>query len=258
MNIQHIQGLIEYGRSVAQEFQARMDRIRSFVPQHNLTSGTANEAILRSFLAELSPKRFKVGQGFICNPTELDQVSKQCDILVFDQSDYPLVHSEGDVQVVWPESVRTVIEVKTELDGKSLPDAIENIVSAKRIESSTIMLGLIFAFKSTSADTCISHLQNYSRTFEMYHAPNAILLLEEKTIITSDKILTPLEANDSYKVWRTRDEGAVLIYLLLLFLYKTSSSIGSSILNALIYLRDNEMKLVSDNLRIGDKGNGLA
>ena len=103
----------------ADEFLARLNRIRSFVPEHNLTSGTANEMLLRNFLSEYSSGKFALGQGFICEPTIPDRathhlVSKQCDIIIYDR-DYQLVHSEGEVKVVWPQAVRMVIEVKTKL-----------------------------------------------------------------------------------------------------------------------------------------------
>ena len=78
----NVGSLIKYGQGIAEEFKARRNRIRNFVTDHNLTSGTANEMILRDFLASLSPRRYTVGQGFICNPTRPSQVSRQCDILV--------------------------------------------------------------------------------------------------------------------------------------------------------------------------------
>ena len=41
----------EYCVSVAKEFESRMSRMRVFV-QHNLSTGTANEVILREFLSK--------------------------------------------------------------------------------------------------------------------------------------------------------------------------------------------------------------
>jgi hypothetical protein len=76
-----IERMIQYCSGIASEFKAKLDRIRTFVPDHNLTSGTANEIMLRDFLSRLSAERYRVGQGFICAPTASDSVSKQCDIL---------------------------------------------------------------------------------------------------------------------------------------------------------------------------------
>jgi hypothetical protein len=52
----HADTFFEYCMGVAQEFEARLNRIRVFV-KHNLTSGTANEIILRDFLAAPLKKR---------------------------------------------------------------------------------------------------------------------------------------------------------------------------------------------------------
>jgi hypothetical protein len=58
----------EYCVSVAKEFQSRMNRMRVFV-RHNLSSGTANEILLRDFLAKHASGNFSVSQGFICDPS---------------------------------------------------------------------------------------------------------------------------------------------------------------------------------------------
>jgi hypothetical protein len=92
-----------------------MSRMRVFV-QHNLSTGTANEVILREFLSKHAPGNFDVSQGFICDPSEKKWVSKQCDILVYNKNHYPVVYAEGSVKVVWPKSVAMVIEVKTILE----------------------------------------------------------------------------------------------------------------------------------------------
>ncbi len=98
--------------TIAKEFQSRINRMQVFV-RHNLSSGNANETILRQFLATHAQGNIDVGQGFICDPTHEDRISKQCDILVYNQNDYPIIYSDGAVKIVWPESVRMVIEVKT-------------------------------------------------------------------------------------------------------------------------------------------------
>jgi hypothetical protein len=66
----------DYCISIAKELEARLSRKRVFV-QHNLSSGTANEAILRDFLSNHAQSNVNVAQGFICNPFESDAVSRQ-------------------------------------------------------------------------------------------------------------------------------------------------------------------------------------
>jgi len=124
----------EYCVSVAKEFQSRMNRMRVFV-RHNLASGTANEIILRDFLAKHASGDFSVTQGFICDPSYPNAVSRQCDILIHRKNYYPLVYSDAEIDIVWPQSVDMVIEVKTSLGKKDLALAIENIASAMRLNS---------------------------------------------------------------------------------------------------------------------------
>jgi hypothetical protein len=241
--------LIKYGRAVAKEFGARRNRIRNFVTEHNLTSGTANEIILRDFLASLSPGRYTVGQGFICNPTRPNQVSRQCDILVFDQINYPLVHFEGDVKVVWPESVQVVIEVKTRLDRNQLAAAIGNIRAAKQLR--TMIMGMIFAFGSSRAGTIIKNLRQYSEGFPMQYAPEVILLLDRKTIFVSTR---RMGEKSTYVVRTAKDEGVLVTYLLLRFLDELSSLTGvpkGALFTAAGQVLVNETEIVSRDVRIG-------
>src|SRR5687767_11686384 len=67
----NVENLLAYCSSLASEFEARRNRVRHFV-QHNLTSGTANEAILRDFLASISARTWGITDGFICNPIRGD------------------------------------------------------------------------------------------------------------------------------------------------------------------------------------------
>ncbi len=256
-----IQNLITYCNSRADEFKARLNRIRSFVPNHNLTSGTANEMILRNFLSELSPGRYNVGQGFICDPTRSDKVSKQCDIIVYDQIDFPLVHSEGEIKIVWPNSVKIIIEVKTKLDKKSLYKAINNISSARKLDPNNRlsnndpfnqMIGVIFAFNSIRAKSLIKHLVEYPEVIEINNAPHIIFLFNSNTIILPSD---PWETKKTYEVIKIQDNGVIITYLLLIFLYKTSSKITSHIHNLFKTLRDEllvtNIQLISSGLKIG-------
>lgn len=243
--------LIEYGKGIAAEFRARRNRIRNFGTKHNLTSGTANEIILRDFLTGLSPRRYQIGQGFICNPTQPNQVSKQCDILVYDQINYPLVHFEGDVKVVWTESVRMVIEVKTKLGKRDLEEALENIRRAKQLRP--LIMGTIFAFDSSRAETIIKHLRQYAKDYPMQYAPEVILLLDKKTILVSSR---RTGEKSSYIVRRARDDGVLVTYWLLRFLDELSSETGATqgaLFNAAGDVLKNETEIVVQKVRIGDQ-----
>lgn len=220
--------LFEYCVSVAKEFQSRMNRMRVFV-KHNLTSGTANEVILRDFLARHASGNFEVSQGFICDPTYEDAISRQCDILVYYKNAYPPVYSDAGIDVVWPEAALMVIEVKTVLGRKDLASAIENIASATRLSSR--IEGIVFAFKSRGVGAITKYLNECSNAFEVDRLPRAILLLDKGVIIhnwgwarerRADEYPPSSDKNiqKPYSIRMAKeDKGAVVVaFLLLLFL----------------------------------------
>ncbi len=241
--------LIEYGKSIASEFEARLDRIRTFIPDHYLTSGTANETILRGFLADLSPTHFKVGQGFIYDPTKSERPSKQCDIIVFDQYSFPLIHSEGDIKVVWPGAAKLVIEVKSELNKEELIKAVDNIGAAKRLRNTTIINGMIFAFNSEAkkVETIVRHFKNSLENIKIAHAPNAILILDRGLIISTHNWLFPLGNQDVYQVLQAENQGILITYLILSFLANTATGLlEATFMNAINYLLKNETTLLEN------------
>jgi hypothetical protein len=257
--IPNVDRMIEYCTGIADEFLARLNRIRAFIPDHNLTSGTANETMLRNFLAEFSSGSFAVGQGFICDPTISPEVtehtiSKQTDILIYNR-DYPIVHSEGEVKVVWPQSVRMLIEVKTKLNKKGLIEALNNIYIAKQVPYMNLVPGLIFAFKSSSVETVIKHLREYPKMLPASQSPSVILLLDKAVIIHR---WSPLDAETSLYEVRKGHAGnkAVVIAFLVMFFFNIVMSGawgGASITNMLRRMLEHRTERILENFEIGER-----
>ncbi len=252
---------IEYCRKLADEFFARLNKIRIYVPEHNLTSGNANELMLRDFLSGFSAKQYEVGQGFICDPTIPEHVSKQCDILVYDAFSYPLVDHIGEVKVVRPRSVKLVIEVKTKLNKDALYDALENISTAKKLPYMNMNVGVIFAFNSLKAKTIIKHLRKYSKRLPMEHSPMVIFLMEEGTIIHrwspigSLGIDDPEQKGDVYQVRKSNEDnpGAIVVaFLLLLFFEVQLGNAASPTANMAHKILQARTEKISEAFSIGD------
>jgi hypothetical protein len=247
-----IENMIKYCSGIADEFEARLNRIRHYVPDHYLTSGTANEIILRDFLSTLTSGKYEVGQGFICDPTRPDSVSKQCDILVYDRHTYPLVYSEGEVKVVFPQSVRILIEVKTRLDKTRLAEALENIRVAR--EMNFQINGVVFSYEGTSVDTVVRNLQRYHQELPAKTAPIAILLLDKGAIIHSwPGTLTG--GGDTYeaRVSKANDTGVVVAFLLLLLYDAELLGVfgGASVAKMMREFLEETTTRVSNSIRIG-------
>jgi len=215
-----------YCLGIAREFEARVSRMQIFV-KHNVSSGNANEVILREFLASHAPGDFHVGQGFICDPTQENASSKQCDILIYNQNYYPLVYSDGPIKLVWPNSVAMVIEVKTNFGGKDIITSLENIESAKRLNDQ--LTGVIFAFKSASITTVLKQLQTYPKRLGTKHKPTAILLLDKGVIIHRWGLSRMRDSErdrdtnlENYAVLTAKgDKGALVVTCLLLLFFQS-------------------------------------
>jgi hypothetical protein len=251
--------MLDYCIGIAREFQARINRMQTFVKKHNLSSGGANETILREFLSAHAPARYGVGQGFICDLEDRDLVSKQCDVLVFDRSNFPVLHSDGSIKVVMPDSVRMVIEVKTRFTKAHVEGSVLNVVTAANLNPQ--MTGLIFSFYSPSINSVISNLQRYPEYIHQDHKPTAILLFDKGVLIHRWDLMrgrdiagTPGSDPEAYGVRVARhDRGAVVVtFLLLHFFEKVAHGIlWSSAANMLLDLLEEHTEKLHDDIYVG-------
>lgn len=259
IDLENVDRMIDYSTGIANEFLARLNRIRSFVTEHNLTSGTANEMILRNFLAEFSTGKFAVGQGFVCHPAIPNQlsknfVSKQCDIIVYNR-DYPLVHTEGDVKVVWPHSVQLLVEVKTNLRKRDLVDALANINAAKKIPYMRLTPGMIFAFQSSRVETIVKHLREYKTKMSVEYYPVAFLLLDKGTIIHR-WIPSKSEVTEVYQVRKGHNNGkaVVMAFLMMSFFDIVMGNLagGSEVANMINRMLEYRTYSAGEDFKIGE------
>ena len=99
--------------------------------RHTGEYGMYREAIVRDFLKFVVPRALDVSTGFII--TTLNDVSTQCDIIVFDPHLTPL-YQEGDRQRFFPvESVFCVGEVKSDLSKPDFAEALNKLATIKAL-----------------------------------------------------------------------------------------------------------------------------
>ncbi len=104
----------EFYKSIGSELSVIKDRVRNLIGAANWgDEGRYKEAILRNCINRFLPNQYSLGTGFVLvKDTEIEQVTSQIDIIVYDNS-YPVLFKEGDFVIVLPHSVRGIIEVKT-------------------------------------------------------------------------------------------------------------------------------------------------
>jgi hypothetical protein len=124
------QNFLAYHQSVGQQLQAEERRIRDLIgSSHWATDGAHKEAILRKVIKNYAPEVYRVGTGFVCYPgsTTDAENSSQIDILITSKAS-PTLYRTDDLQIVTPECVKAVIEVKTSVsNGQDLDRVIARL-----------------------------------------------------------------------------------------------------------------------------------
>ena len=167
---------------------------------HHGSRGTYRENTLKKFLAEgRLPKRYDIGAGEIVGPVH--NVSKQCDLIIFDSlNGISLIYDE-DTQVYPIECVAGTIEVKSTINKDALIGSLENIKSVKKLaprEKTTKTLsgfvhinyqrplpfGAVFGYRL--AGNSLSSLEENLREWESHtpkeYWPNIVAILDEGLI----------------------------------------------------------------------------
>lgn len=92
------------------------------------SSGIFRESLIKNFLGRFLPKSVSVDSGFIYG---FDQVnnSGQLDVILWDSLNFGAIHRSDEFVIVSPESVISVITIKSNLTKKDLIDGLNNLSS---------------------------------------------------------------------------------------------------------------------------------
>ncbi len=161
---------------------------------HAASKGAEVEAIIRTFLDQHLPQRFRPGSGVIIDNG--NNLSKQIDVIVYDALSSPLYRFSEQFQIVPVDAVASVIAVKTALSKKQLADGYENIASCKQLAKRPLTdmdrtatgshlstlgtLGVIFGFDSEiSLEKLAEHAVELNSQYESNLWPDMIVVLDE-------------------------------------------------------------------------------
>jgi hypothetical protein len=145
----------EFQESITEELNVVRNRVRNLIGnRHWGEEGRYKEAILKNILRKILPNNISVGTGFIVNSNNNDRISKQIDIILYDNG-YPVLFSEGDFIITTMKNVKGIIEVKSNIGNGN--NTFQNAISQfdesiepiqNNIGNKKIFLG-IFAFEFT-------------------------------------------------------------------------------------------------------------
>ena len=162
----------KYFGSLAEELASKSKKI-SWLIAHSQTAGNYREYILRSFLRSILPTKFEVATGFI------EGIPYQIDILIYDAHNHSPTFRDGELVVVRRESIRAIIEVKTNLISAKLQEALQLFYEISRpgiFKPDLPIFKGVFAFDTTYVSA--SGLSKAVKSF--YTKPVMVEALQEK------------------------------------------------------------------------------
>lgn len=176
--------MVDFFKLVSDELLLKLNQTKQFIKKHNPTIGILTEEILRSFLRTYLPKSVSVEQGFILS--ENGEISKQCDILIYDSNTYAPFYRLNDIVIIPSDSVIAVIEVKTTLTKPIFHNVIsyfENISLITRNKAKKYL----FVYNSCEMDKIGSYFHSFKHKgdYQQFDHDTFSLLPDEITGINN-------------------------------------------------------------------------
>jgi len=126
--------------STAMALDAQGQRVRNLIGDaHWQSDGTYKERLLKNSIREIVPSTFKVGDGFLIYRKDKEQehfeVSRQTDVLVYDDRFVAPIFRDGDFAIILAETALAAIEVKSSWGNncKQLGNGIKAVQSAHKL-----------------------------------------------------------------------------------------------------------------------------
>ena len=217
-----------YFRHKVQELYSILMQSKSIVCQNNLYYGLIAEEILRTFLKDVMPKRYGVCQGFVENNSNL---SRQCDIIIFDQTDFAPTYSFGEIKIIPSVAVTAIIEVKTNIDAETFHNTLIAFEELARMGVSNKYLFLYdgptiktiekYFYPAKGDNTGVFVGEPIYDHGDEYMLPSAILNLKRDYYLQQD--LVPDVDMMGYMAYKSVDKGGVRIACLQSFIEKIIS-----------------------------------
>lgn len=138
--------LTSFASLLGNSFSSKIDLLSTLLQNaHYPSIGKYKENLLIKTIREYIPEKYKVATGFVLFVHEATHersakegfdhlnmgsysVSKQCDILIYDASTIPVVFKDDDFVVLRPESVKAVIEVKSNANKKEVDNILDGFL----------------------------------------------------------------------------------------------------------------------------------
>lgn len=205
--------LSQYYKGILAQLNSEVQLINRLF-SHNGIKGEGNESAIRDLLKKFIPKKYGISSGIVIDRN--GNQSKQCDIIIYDNQNYPELLSMSTSKFFPVDLVYVVIEVKTNIDIEKSKLAVENINSVLSldyiqeyfrlnpteplgdIKSNSILwkdeptrppIGLVFAYQ-TETNNVSTFLNWFSKEShpEIKYIPNLVCALDQGILTLRSKI----------------------------------------------------------------------
>lgn len=197
---------------------------------HKGTRGAAREETLRQFFKGRLPAKYALGAGEVVG--HVSDVSRQCDIILYD-AQYGLALKYDDQNQIYPiDSVYGVIEVKSALSKAELRDSLDKIKTFKEMSPGGAIkeflgggytlvrprpkpFGIVFAYTlgGNSLDSLRSNLREWEAENPSSVWPNYVCVLGEGCIQHQRKMETCIDSEaitgDSFPIGLRFEEDSL-------------------------------------------------
>ena len=172
--------LEDYWSAVLRRLQAEVDGFNSLI-EHAGERGRENELALARILQVLMPSAYTVGTGLLIDSQ--DAASKQCDLVLTDQTEQPRLLAQTNELLHPIETVRAVIEVKSTLDKGEIQDAAEkkasiDVLTPCRPQPDGQTAHPIFCLVAYKAATSPASIAKNLRALPAHKRPDLVCLIE--------------------------------------------------------------------------------
>lgn len=184
-------------KAVAQKLRIDYAEVTSHI-SHMGELGASREELLKSYIKQFLPEKYKVGRGIVIDSDE--HQSRQQDFIVYDAFNSPAALLMDSLQVLPIESIYCTIEVKSTLNKTELSKCVENIKSVRTLKPCVIhnlpiqpavtnkTFGFVFAYTSdTSIESLLDNFYELNKNVDLNSQISMICILDKGLILRTYK-----------------------------------------------------------------------
>jgi len=150
----------KYIRQKIEILKQEANLIKPLVTAHPPTIGAFYEMILKKFVRDFVPNKYKIGTGFVMD-IENKRLSRQIDILIYENDAFPPIYQHEDLVIVESSAVYAAIEVKAHANKDTIKMAKENMQRFKEVTYPFTNWYLIVINRTNKKETILRYYNDY-------------------------------------------------------------------------------------------------